>query len=75
MKVREIAIGHCKTPSPWTPHGIRGGGERGRMMAPAVVASVIDDALRPLGGRATVLPATPECVVGWIQDATDDKES
>ena len=74
MEVPEITIGHCETPSPWTPHGIKGGGEGGRMMAPAVVASAIDDALRPLGVRATELPATPERVVGWIQDATD-KES
>ncbi len=76
MTVPEIAIGHCETPSPWTPHGIKGGGDDGgRTMASAVVASAIGDALRPLGVRATVLPATPARVVGWIQDATDDKES
>jgi hypothetical protein len=63
MEVPEITIGHCETPSPWTPHGIKGGGEGGRMMAPAVVASAIDDALPPLAVRATVLPATPERVV------------
>ena len=34
MEVPELAIGHVETPSPYTPHGIKGGGEGGRMMAP-----------------------------------------
>ena len=46
MEVPEVTIGHCETPSPWTPHGIKGGGEGGRMMAPAAIAAAIDDALR-----------------------------
>ena len=46
MEVPEFVIGHCETPSPWTPHGIKGGGEGGRMMAPAIAAA-IDDALAP----------------------------
>ena len=37
MEVPEFAIGHCETPSPCTPHGIKGGGEGGRMMAPAAI--------------------------------------
>ena len=50
-------------------HGIKGGGEGGRMMAPAAIAAAIDDALAPLGVRATELPATPERIVGWIEAA------
>jgi CO/xanthine dehydrogenase Mo-binding subunit len=69
MESPEFVIGHCETPSPWTPHGIKGGGEGGRMMAPAAVASAIDDALAPLGVRATALPATPARIVGWIESA------
>jgi carbon-monoxide dehydrogenase large subunit len=69
MEAPEFVIGHCETPSPWTPHGIKGGGEGGRMMAPAAIAAAIDDALAPLGVRATVLPATPERIVGWIEAA------
>ena len=34
MEVPELTIGHVETPSPYTPHGIKGGGEGGRMMAP-----------------------------------------
>jgi carbon-monoxide dehydrogenase large subunit len=69
MESPEFVIGHCETPSPWTPHGIKGGGEGGRMMAPAAIAAAIDDALAPLGVRATELPATPARIVGWIEAA------
>jgi CO/xanthine dehydrogenase Mo-binding subunit len=69
MEAPEFVIGHCETPSPWTPHGIKGGGEGGRMMAPAAIAAAIDDALAPFGVRATVLPATPARIVGWIEAA------
>jgi CO/xanthine dehydrogenase Mo-binding subunit len=30
----ELTIGDVETPSPYTPHGINGGGRGGRMMAP-----------------------------------------
>jgi CO/xanthine dehydrogenase Mo-binding subunit len=65
MEAPEFVIGHCETPSPWTPHGIKGG----RMMAPAVIAAAIDDALAPLGVRAAELPATPARIVGWTEAA------
>jgi CO/xanthine dehydrogenase Mo-binding subunit len=39
------------------------------MMAPAAIAAAIDDALAPLGVRATELPATPARIVGWIEAA------
>jgi carbon-monoxide dehydrogenase large subunit len=69
MEAPEFVIGHHETPSPWTPHGIKGGGEGGRMMAPAAVAAAIDDALAPLGVRARVLPATPARIVQWLDEA------
>ncbi|MBV8990411.1 MAG: molybdopterin-dependent oxidoreductase, partial [Solirubrobacterales bacterium] len=70
MEAPEFVIGHQETPSPWTPHGIKGGGEGGRMMAPAAVAAAIDDALAPLGVRARELPATPSRIVEWIEAAS-----
>jgi CO/xanthine dehydrogenase Mo-binding subunit len=73
MEAPEFVIGHHETPSPWTPHGIKGGGEGGRMMAPAAVASAIDDALAPLGVRATELPATPARIVGWVEAAAPSR--
>jgi CO/xanthine dehydrogenase Mo-binding subunit len=69
MDVPELVVGHQETPSPYTVHGIKGGGEGGRMMAPAAVASAIEDALKPLGVRVNELPATPERVLGWIEEA------
>ncbi|HEY1518419.1 MAG TPA: xanthine dehydrogenase family protein molybdopterin-binding subunit [Solirubrobacteraceae bacterium] len=69
MEAPEFVIGHQETPSPWTPHGIKGGGEGGRMMAPAAVAAAIDDALAPLGVRARELPATPSRITEWIDAA------
>jgi carbon-monoxide dehydrogenase large subunit len=69
MEAPEFVIGHQETPSPWTPHGIKGGGEGGRMMAPAAVAAAIDDALAPLGVRARTLPATPSRLLALINAA------
>ena len=37
MEVPELTIGHVETPSPYTPHGIKGGGEGGRVRAGARV--------------------------------------
>ncbi len=69
LEVPEVVIGHHETPSPYTPYGIKGGGEAGRMMAPAAIASAIEDALAPLGVRVHTLPATPERVLTWIEEA------
>ncbi len=63
MEVPALAIGHAETPSPYTPHGIKGGGEGGRMMAPAAINAAVNDALAPLGVRLTELPMTPERIL------------
>ena len=64
MEVPELRIGHHETPSPYTLHGIKGGGEGGRMMAPAAINVAVNDALAPLGVRVTELPMTPERLPG-----------
>jgi CO/xanthine dehydrogenase Mo-binding subunit len=69
IEAPEIVIGHVETPSPYTPHGIKGGGEAGRMMAPGAISAAIDDALAPFGVRVRTLPATPERILGWIEEA------
>lgn len=69
MDVPPLKIGHQETPSPYTPHGIKGGGEAGRMMAPAAISSAIEDALRDYDVRVRRLPATPERIVNWIDGA------
>ena len=69
MDVPEVKCGHLETPSPYTPYGIKGGGEGGRMMAPGAIFAAIDDALEPFGVRLRRLPATPERVVAAIEEA------
>jgi CO/xanthine dehydrogenase Mo-binding subunit len=69
MEVPELAIGHVETPSPYTPHGIKGGGEGGRMMAPAALNAAVNDALAPLGVRLTELPMTPERILTALRAA------
>ena len=47
------------TPSPFTPLGAKGCGEGAIHAAPAAVMCAINDALAPLGVRATEVPASP----------------
>jgi CO/xanthine dehydrogenase Mo-binding subunit len=69
MEAPELKIGHEETPSPITVHGIKGGGEAGRMMAPSAISAAIDDALADFGVYVRELPATPERIVRWIGQA------
>jgi CO/xanthine dehydrogenase Mo-binding subunit len=72
MEVPEVAIGHEETPSPITVHGIKGGGEAGRMMAPSAISAALDDALSDFGVHVTELPATPDRLVRWIGEGSSD---
>jgi len=57
QEVPRIEIGHVETPSPFTEYGVKGGGEGGRMIAPAALASAVEDALveaARAGGRASL---------------------
>jgi carbon-monoxide dehydrogenase large subunit len=58
MDVPMVDIDHQETPSPFTEYGIKGGGEGGRMMAPAAIASAIEDALAPFGIEVREVPIT-----------------
>ena len=69
MEVPELTIGHVETPLPYTPHGVKGGGEGGRMMAPAAINAAVNDALYPLGVRLTELPMTPERILSALRAA------
>jgi CO/xanthine dehydrogenase Mo-binding subunit len=62
----EMTVGHHETPSPFTPYGIMGAGEGGRMLTPAIMSAAIEDALSPYGVRITSLPITPEQIVEWV---------
>lgn len=65
MDVPTITIGHQETPSPFTAYGIKGAGEGGRMLSPAIMSAAIEDALSPYDVRVTSLPISAEQIVEW----------
>ena len=69
LDIPDIRTGHRETPSPYTEYGIKGGGEGGRMAAPAAMVSAIEDALRPLGVEILTMPVTPSRLRGLIREA------
>ncbi|MQA86625.1 MAG: molybdopterin-dependent oxidoreductase [Streptosporangiales bacterium] len=70
MEVPEFKLGHVETPSPYTEFGIKGGGEGGRMVAPAAISAAIDDALSDYGVRITQLPIKPSEILRQIETGT-----
>jgi CO/xanthine dehydrogenase Mo-binding subunit len=62
--VPRIEVAFLQTPSPWTAHGVKGGGEGGRMIAPPAVTRAVEDALAPFGARIDELPIAMETIVG-----------
>jgi carbon-monoxide dehydrogenase large subunit/6-hydroxypseudooxynicotine dehydrogenase subunit gamma len=65
----QVGVLICEdAPTPTNPLGAKGAGESGIMPVGAVVAAAIEDALG-VSGLATMLPAHPERVAGWIAAA------
>ena len=54
-----IVIDHLETSSPLNPLGLKGVGESGTLPVPAVLASAIENAVGPRGGRVTRMPLGP----------------
>ena len=67
IDVPQVEIGHIESPSPHTPHGIKGAGEGGAIAPPAAIANAVADALAPFEVRVNAIPLTPERVLGWIE--------
>jgi CO/xanthine dehydrogenase Mo-binding subunit/aerobic-type carbon monoxide dehydrogenase small subunit (CoxS/CutS family) len=65
----EFRVVHNETPSPFTTYGVKGGGEGGRMMAPAAIASAVEDALGPFGVSIDEAPITPSRIVELVEEA------
>jgi CO/xanthine dehydrogenase Mo-binding subunit len=57
------------TPSPFTPLGAKGAGEGAIHTTPAAILCAINDALLPLGVRATEVPASPNRLWKLMQGA------
>lgn len=62
---------HIESPTPLNPLGVKGAGEGGTIPAAAVIASAIDDALRPFGVKITQVPVTPEYLLDLIAQGRD----
>ncbi len=56
------------TPSPFTPFGAKGVGEAAIHATPAAILCAVNDALAPLGVRATEVPLTPERLWRLVRD-------
>ena len=65
-----LRSGHRETPSPYTAYGIKGAGEGGRMLTPAIMSAAIEDALSPYAVTVTSLPIRAEQIVEWVARAT-----
>jgi CO/xanthine dehydrogenase Mo-binding subunit len=73
MDVPVMTVDHQETPSPYTPYGIKGAGEGGRMLSPAIMSAAIEDALSPYGVQVTSLPITSEQIVEWVAAAKSSR--
>jgi carbon-monoxide dehydrogenase large subunit len=73
MEVPSFEIGHVETPSPFTEYGVKGGGEGGRMIAPAAIASAVEDALAPFGIQVDEVPMTPERIATMVDAARSSR--
>ena len=61
--VPRVEIDFVVTESPFTEHGVKGGGEGGRMIAPPAVTRAVEDALSSFGARFDELPITRDRIV------------
>ncbi len=68
--VPNIEVDHLTTPSAFTPGGMKGMGESGAIAPGPVIASAVQDAIRPIGHAfVNELPITPERVCRWVDAA------
>jgi len=67
--VPTMVIDHLETLSPLNPLGLKGVGESGTLPVPAVLASAIEDAVGPLGGRVTRMPLGPARLLDLLPPA------
>ena len=65
--VPRIEIHHMESPTPLNPIGVQGAAESGTIGAPSVIASAIEDALRPFDVRISDLPITPPRLCALIR--------
>ena len=69
-EIPNIEVLHLETPSPLNPLGVKGVGEAGCIAVGAVVASAVEEALKPLGaGKFHHVPLTPSMIQAALDHA------
>ncbi len=69
-EIPNILILHLETPSPLNPLGVKGVGEAGCIAVGAVVASAVEDALRPFGApKFRQVPLSPNMISNALEQA------
>jgi carbon-monoxide dehydrogenase large subunit len=68
-EIPPVSVLHLETPSPLNPLGVKGVGEAGCIAVGAVVASGVEDALRPLGPvKIRHVPLTPRMISEALEE-------
>ena len=71
-EVPAVEMIHMQTPSPLNPLGIKGVGEAGTIAVPQVIASAVEEALKPLGiPPLRHVPLTPVMLCEALEQAAD----
>jgi CO/xanthine dehydrogenase Mo-binding subunit len=69
-EIPNVVILHLETPSPLNPLGVKGVGEAGCIAVGAVVASGVEDALRPFGTlKFRQVPLSPTMIADALEQA------
>jgi carbon-monoxide dehydrogenase large subunit len=69
-EIPNVSILHLETPSPLNPLGVKGVGEAGCIAVGAVVASGVEDALRPFGAlKFRQVPLSPTMIADALEQA------
>jgi aerobic carbon-monoxide dehydrogenase large subunit len=69
-EIPNVSILHLETPSPLNPLGVKGVGEAGCIAVGAVIASGVEDALRPLGTiKFRHVPLSPSMISSALEQA------
>ena len=68
IEIPNIKVDHVVTPSPFTPYGIKGAGEGGRMIAPAAIPNAVEDALEDFGIKVNEIPINYEKIYRALKE-------
>jgi carbon-monoxide dehydrogenase large subunit len=69
-EIPNVEVVHLETPSPLNPLGVKGVGEAGCIAVGAVLASAVEDALRPLcAAKFRHVPLTPSMISEALEQA------